>query len=136
MATYTGQLSDFLPSELAGLAPKLWVQRERPSMGPAGPLTTVRKPVALSPSWTFSFDVVPSVEMVPETRYTLGITWANGRDLDVLSFVAAPGGGPIKDMHGIPLTRFFVGIDPPRPPADGEEVWWLDMTNGDLKEWV
>lgn len=130
MATYTGQLRDFLPSELATLNPHLWVQLNRPGMGPSGPLTTVRKPVELTGSQTFEFDVEPSVNISPQSAYTLGVTWANGRDMDVLEFVAKIGGGPIKDSVSAPASVWIVG--PPWPAVIVPGAFYLDRVTNEV----
>lgn len=130
MATYTGQLRDFLPAKLAALNPRLWVQLNRPGMGPSGPLTTVRKPVELTSTWTFEFDVEPSVNISPQSDYTLGVTWANGRDLDVLTFTAKIGGGLIKDSVPAAASVWIVG--PPWPATLVPGAFYFDQFTNDV----
>lgn len=140
IATYSGRLSDFAEEPFPSASPRLFVLAERDAFGPTGALSRRQIPVAVNALGEFSFDVVPSADTAPPTRYRLICEWLDV-DQAVIgwsewAFTAAVGGGPISEMGLIPITRFWCG--PTEPPNRGPGLWWLDTSDYPylMKEWV
>lgn len=141
MATVTGTLTDFGLQALTPYAPTLVLIPAKPAVSADGGVLATR-PLRVTPAadGSFTFNpVVASVDTSPETMYALRIEWldsaSNYTGMDLLSGLVVPLGlSQINDLSGIPVSRWWVG---PEPPDDPEaHTWWLDTTNGDLKEWV
>lgn len=140
IATFSGRLSDFAEAPFPSAQPRLWVISDVPAFGPTGALARKRIPVTVNSLGEFSFDVVPSADTSPPTRYQLCCEWLDGTGgvagWSEWDFTAAVGGGPIKDMGLIPITRFWCG--PEAPENTGPGLWWLDTSQYPylMKEWV
>lgn len=142
---YTGTLSDFAEAPIASAVPRLWVSPARPALSDGGGVLADRRiPITVNPSGTFSVPLVASVDTTPATQYILRCEWLTVDSLgqELLAgwsewiFVAAVGGGPISEMSLIPISRIWVGDNPPARPARG--LWWLDTSGYPYiwKEWV
>lgn len=140
VCSYSGRLTDFAEAPFPAAAPRLWVVADRDAFGVNGALASRRVAVPVTRRGEFTFDLVPSVNTAPPTRYRLCCEWLDGdggvAGWSEWEFTAALGGGPIKDMALIPISRFWCGPTPPLNPGPG--LWWLDTSDYPyvMKEWV
>lgn len=140
MAIYTGKLLDFGLDALTPFMPRMVFTADQPAFSGSTVLVTRRVEATIAADGTFSVELVPSVNTTPNVTYTMRVEWLDpaggyiGMDL-FSGLVAALGGGPIAEMGGIPITRFWVG-PPPGPTNPEPDTWWLDTTTGNLNEWI
>lgn len=131
-ATYTGKLTDFGESPFPGAVPKLWVEAEKPGVGPSGPLATRRIPVTVASNGNFTVALVPSVLVQPVAKYVLRLEWVNTSGVmqgtsDWL-FTARPGGGHIRDMIDTPILPWVIAYGYGPPPSGITTGIYIDIS--------
>lgn len=94
MAEYTVRVTDHGYDPVFGL--RAFVRLNGPAFRLNGAVATRKRYVTLDGSGVGTVELVPSAEYQPFVKYTLGLEYANGRELDVLEFVAQVGGGLIQ----------------------------------------
>lgn len=137
--TYTGKLTDFGEAPFPNATPRLWVSAKRAAFGPDGGVLATRPvPVPLTESGQFAVNLIASVDLHPETGYSLRAEWldADGivRGWEQWDFTAAIGGGPISDMKDVVITRVWYDVNP--PPVQRAGIYWIHPVTGDVREWV
>jgi len=139
MATVTGTLTDFGLAALTAFQPTLIFTADSPAVTTGGVLSA--RPIRVTPAsdGSFTVDLVASSFTTPEVTYTLRIEWLDSAGgyigLDILKgLVVPPGSSNIDTLSSIPISRWWVGVDP--PPNPEANTWWLDTDTGDLKEWI
>lgn len=134
---YTGKLTDFSDAPVPDATAELYVEPERSAMSPTGPAATRRIPITVASDGTFSVGLVASVDLVPNTKYSLRCEWTdiagNPAGWSQWDFTAQPGGGPIATMPGV-MTRVWYSTT--QPPVNVPGIYWIHPTTGDVKEWV
>lgn len=129
--TYTGKLADLGGVPFPGAVPRLWVEADRDTMGPEGPIPARKRvEVAVGSDGTFSVTLQASADLSPATLYTLRCDWLDGAGNPLgfaeWKFTAYQGGGPIRD-GGAPPT-FSIWVGPPWPPV-GTPGLYLDKAS-------
>lgn len=124
MAVYQVRVSDVGLAVVPGL--RLFVQPERPTYALGRVLTTGRREVHLNAEGAGAVELVPTIDTNPRTMYSLIAQFSNGREMDVLQFVAQPGGGVIRHPDNVPALpgQIMFGYGPFEPPRG---VLYLDL---------
>lgn len=94
MAVYTVRVTDHGIFPVAGL--RAYVRLASPGFSLSGAVVARRRDVTLDSSGVGTVNLIPSAEYKPFSKYVLGMQYADGRELDVLEFVAQVGGGLIQ----------------------------------------
>lgn len=138
---YTGKLTDFSEQPFPGAVPRLAVVPNGDAFSPTGPSSKRTIPVPVGGDGSFSINLTASIDLIPETTYTLRCDWftttASGQEVPAgwseWEFTAQPAGGPIASMPN-KVTRVWYSTS--QPPVDREGIIWIHPTTGDVKEWV
>lgn len=116
---YHGRLADFGGVPFPGATPRLWVEADRDTFGPDGPIPARKRiEIGVASDGLFSVTLQGSADVSPPVRYTLRCDWLDGAG-NTLGFAEWPfsayqGGGPISEGGEPPTYPVWVG--PPWPP--------------------
>lgn len=128
--TYTGKLADFGGVPFPGAVPRLYVEADRDSFGPQGPLPARKRvEITVASDGSFSVTLQASADTSPPITYLLRCEWLDGSTplgYAEWTFTAYQGGGPIGD-GGTPPT-FSIWVGPPWPPS-GTPGLYLDKAS-------
>lgn len=130
--TYTGTLADLGGVPFPGALPRLWVEADRDTFGPDGPIPARKRVIVnVATDGTFSVSLTASTETSPPVRYFLLCEWLDQSSSPVgfaqWEFTAYMGGGPIKDGAQAPLSVWWVG--PPWPQGTPPGLYVNKVTN-------
>lgn len=144
MAAVTGTLRDFGLEALATSAPRIIFAPSGNAV--LGPYLLATTAIIVTPDTpgTFTANLAPTTDTVPDCWYNIRIEWLDpynstsgyiGMDLLDWALRVPPEGGDISTLLSIPSNPAQVWIDssPPANPTPG--TWWLDPSTGDLMEW-
>lgn len=135
---YTGKLTDFREAPFMTAFPKLWVQPDQDAFSPTGPSAAKRIPVVLESGGLFAVNLVASIDLVPQTGYSLRCEWLDSDGGTLIGwaqwdFTAQPGGGPIATMPNV-MTRVWYATT--QPPVDRAGIYWIHPVTDEVKEWI
>lgn len=135
---YTGYLTDLGGAPFPDAVPRLWVEADRDTMGPDGPLPARKRvPVSIGAGGSFSILLTASQDTNPPIQYALRCEWLDGDTVLGFAewqFTAYPGGGPISSGFNAPVAATW-WVGPPWPPL-GTRGMYYDKTTDDVGQVV
>lgn len=138
---YSGKLTDFTEAPFPDAVPRLYVAPNGDAFSPSGPSSKRLIPVDVASNGDFTVSLQASIDLTPETKYTLRCEWyptgagdtAVAAGWSTWEFTAQPGGGSIATMPNI-ITRVWYSTS--KPPVDRTGIIWIHPDTGDVREWV